>query len=408
MADNRNTDWTEALRERLSSSELAPASDIWSKVENAAAGASVPHRVLPKPFWWAAGCIAAAALAAIMLLPDAGRDVSLQVEPSLQTAPSQVAQAADSHVQEPSVLQRTYRPSAVSPAESSDGTSSPEETGASFESSSDSQPSVPVPDISGSAGSQENDNRPAPSVSRRPVEDMLFEINPEETQKRKRRPEVSLFAAGFPGSSETASVEWIATLHSGVPLHLEGFTFITNGVREENILAIIGIEPSEVDIIWKNTRHYRPVSLGVTLSYPLVGKWFLESGCSYSFLRSEYPMSFGHSGGADDQKLHYLGVPLKVGYSFNTPSRFSLSLSAGAMAEKCIYGELLGKRVNLDGLQFSAVASAAVQYRMADRLSLFLSPEWSYYFTETELPTFRTENPSAVTLRLGLNLDLGQ
>ena len=44
---------------------------------------------------------------------------------------------------------------------------------------------------------------------------------------------------------------------------------------------------------------------------------------------------------------------------------------------------------------------------MAERLSLFLSPEWSYYFTETELPTYRTETPFGMTLRLGLNLDLG-
>lgn len=418
MADKRNNDWTDALRERLSSSELAPATDIWSEVERAATEVPGPHRTLPKPFWWAAGCMAAAALAAIIILPDAGRNGSLQVDPHPQTAASQIAQAAYTQAPEPSspvnipetvasVPQRPYRPSAVLPVESFDAMPSQEETETPLTASSsfESQPPMTVSDTSGSTGSQEDDSRPVPSVSRRPVEDLLFDDIPDDAPKRERRLSASLFAAGFPGAYGTNSVQGVDTDGLGNLIHYGEGSYVSglNG----DIVKILQIDPSMKEIIWKKSRHHRPVSLGVTLSYPLSGKLFLESGLVYSFLRSEYPISLNYPGGTSDQNLHFLGIPLKMGYRFTTPSRFSVSLSAGAMAEKCIYGEALGKKVSLDGTQFSAVASAAVQYRMADRLSLFLSPEWSYYFTETELPTYRTETPFGMTLRLGLNLDLG-
>lgn len=430
MADKRNNDWTDALRERLSSSELAPASDIWSKVEDAAAEVPGSSRTLPKPFWWAAGCIAAAALAAVILL----------VDPRPQTAPSLVAESAPSpaillsEIQEPDYLsdipeaaesepsapQRQYRPSSVPPAGTYDQMEGQEDVAESKDDTHDTDGKDDTDNGLITIDSRhDTSDRPSLSISRRPVEEMLFENIPDDTPKQKLRLSASLFASGIPGGSGTDTYYhvYIASLGNG------------GSYGYGNLGSSLGHDagtPSEIDHLsverkLKNIHHHRPVSIGLALSYPLTDRWFLESGLMYSYLRSEYDLSpgcplsymvdgkeFVSSGKDGGQRLHFIGIPLKVGYRFTTPSRFSVSLSAGAMAERCVYGEWLGNKVPVGGTQFSAVASTAVQYRMAERLSLFLSPEWSYYFTETGLPTYRTETPFSMTLRLGLNLDLGR
>lgn len=399
MAEKRNNDWTDALRERLSASESAPASDIWSKIESAAAEVSGSRRTLPKPFWWAAGCIAAAALAAIMILPDGSRDGSLQVDPRPQalsaSAPAVVPSSVPSSVPDPSAVssapaQSQYRPSAVPPAESFDETVMPE---AATETVPEEQPAISsgqalhVDDENGQASDRSPDATANPSrpAYRTPVEDKFFESIPDESPEHRRSLSASMFAAGFPSGfgKDTGSVP------SGLNGGLSGAYYSDNAPFEKNI------------------HHHRPVSVGLALTYPLTDRWFLESGLMYSYLRSEYDLLSEASVLKGDQRLHFIGIPLKAGYRFTTPSRFSVALSAGAMVERCVHGEWLGNKVTVRGTQFYAVASASARYRMTDRLSLFLSPEWSYYFTETDLPTYHTDTPVSMTLRVGLTLDLG-
>lgn len=433
MAEKRNNDWTDALRERLSSSESAPASDIWSKVESAVAEMSGSRRTLPKPFWWAACCIAAAALAAIMILPQGSRDGSLQVDPRPQalsaSAPAVVQPSVPSSVPDPSAVssapaQRQYRPSAVPPAESFDETVMPE---AATEAVPEEQPAISpgqalhVDDENSQASDRSPDATANPSrpAYRTPVEDKFFESIHDESSERKKGLTASLFASGIPGSSGTDGKYLISTA-SLVNDGSQGFgSFISSsGPDPATLEPYMGYY--ETTRILKNIHHHHPVSMGLALSYPLTDRWFLESGLMYSYLRSEYDLPSGHpimyeidgkrfesSVQDSDQRLHFIGIPLKAGYRFTTPSRFSVALSAGAMAERCVHGEWLGNKVPVRGTQFSAVVSASARYRMTDRLSLFLSPEWSYYFTETDLPTYHTDTPVSMTLRVGLTLDLG-
>ena len=109
-----------------------------------------------------------------------------------------------------------------------------------------------------------------------------------------------------------------------------------------------------------------------------------------------------------DQSLHSIGIPLKLGYDFGGPGRISFSLSAGGKAEKVFYAVRGGTRYKEPGVQFAAVANAAVQFGITRNLGLFLTPELSYWFTQTQLPTYNTENPLNLSLKAGLNLTLGK
>lgn len=416
MADMRNNDWTDALRERLSSSELTPSSDVWSKVERAAADASGVSRTLKKPFLWVMGCVAAAALVAVIILPGGGREPSLQIAPQSQDVPLTVAQVPSlpSPVAPSPVVPSPAAPLAPSPAalvpENASADALAESTEFPVEDvEPDSQ--TASEDIPAADRFNATDSRRSESLSRRPAEDLFLTGIQEEAPKRKKSLTASLFAAGIPGNETNGMYEFY-TLSGTRYMYFNGGISIASGLGM--VTDPIEISSTVLEKIRKDVRHHRPVSFGITISYPLTDRWFLETGLVYSYLRSEYdlPSEFiihpDYAVRTRDQKLHFLGVPAKIGYRLTASPHFSLSLSAGAMAERCVYGEWLGNKVEMDGSQFSAVASAAVQYKMGDRLSLFLSPEWSYYFTETVLPSFRTETPASFTLRLGLNLDLGQ
>ena len=147
--------------------------------------------------------------------------------------------------------------------------------------------------------------------------------------------------------------------------------------------------------------HSRPVGAGLALTMPLGGRLFAESGIYWSWLRSTSAM-------VSDQSLHSVGVPLKLGYDFGGPGRISFSLSAGGKAEKVFYAVRGGTRYKEPGVQFAAVGNAAVQFGITRNLGLFLAPELSYWFTQTQLPTYNTENPLNLSLKAGLNLTLGK
>ena len=146
--------------------------------------------------------------------------------------------------------------------------------------------------------------------------------------------------------------------------------------------------------------HSRPISAGLALTVPLGGRLFAESGVYWSWLRSTSAM-------VSDQSLHSVGIPLKLGYDFGGPGRISFSVSAGGKAEKVVYAVRAGTKYKEPGIQLAAVGNAAVQFNITRNLGIFLAPELSYWFTQTALPTYNTENPLNLSLRAGLNLKLG-
>ena len=422
MTEKRNTDWTDKLRERLSDSELPPSADVWSKVEGAApARKSVPAAVL----WGLA--VAAAAVVALLIVPR--RENVVKVTPDTQqTLISELEDMdEDAEVDEQTDL-ATAAPDATAPVAAR----------VKPESSALVAPAVAEPLGSGTiaealtqdsvteeteAATESSAVAVSPAAGSEPAAEDCFGTLPEESVKPRRKAAVSLFASGIPGNSGLNSRPdlYIAPigLSSGA-MGSELSMLYTNGYNSvvfvNNYTAFIAKNADGINggysgianfdeylrINGYEARHHRPVSVGVTFTYPLVRNMFLESGLSYTFLRSEY------TGGIGDQRLHFLGVPLKLGYRFNASSNFSVALSAGAMAEKCIYGELFGSRITVREPQFSAVATASVYYHLGQQLSLFVAPDISYYFTSTSVPTYRTERPLSITLRLGVNLDLGK
>ncbi len=146
--------------------------------------------------------------------------------------------------------------------------------------------------------------------------------------------------------------------------------------------------------------HKLPLSFGLTFRREFPYGLSLESGVVYSLLRSEVAVPYAD--GKLQQRLHFIGIPLRVNWRMFDRSGFSLYIGAGAMAEKCVSACFGKETVTEKGLQGSVFGLAGVQYRLGGPAALYFEPEVSYYFTQTELRTSRTDSPVSLSLQVGV------
>ena len=149
-------------------------------------------------------------------------------------------------------------------------------------------------------------------------------------------------------------------------------------------------------------RHHQPLSFGLTVRKEFAHGLSLESGVNYTLLRSDVTVKY--SSEDVSQKLHFIGIPLRMNWQFLERGRFSLYIGAGGMAEKCVSAKFGSESVDEPGVQWSGLAAVGAQYRLGGLVGLYFEPEGSYYFTETRLKTARTDSPLTLTLRLGVRL----
>lgn len=172
---------------------------------------------------------------------------------------------------------------------------------------------------------------------------------------------------------------------------------------------------------YTDIKHHMPVTVGASVKWNLNEDWALESGLNYTYLYSEL-RSGAKSYIEDKQKLHYVGIPLKVQRSVWSNSIFSFYASAGGMMEKCVSGSVEtvcvddnnrksfgNEKLNVKPLQFSVLASVGLQANFNKLLSLYLEPGMIYYFDDnTDIITIRKDKPFNFNLQLGLRFNLNK
>ena len=161
--------------------------------------------------------------------------------------------------------------------------------------------------------------------------------------------------------------------------------------------------------------HHLPVKLGVSFRYDLDERWNLQSGLTYSYLASDISENMGKDSYDTKQKLHYIGIPLQVGYKLGESKRFRSYIAAGFQVEKLVSGKAVtrhSKNKELQGtsiqnisdkrLLFSALASFGVEYALGKNFSLYAEPGIHYYFKNGNgLQTHYNEQPLDLNLTIG-------
>ena len=177
----------------------------------------------------------------------------------------------------------------------------------------------------------------------------------------------------------------------------------------------------------KSDIKYRmPVTFGASLRFDLTDDWAIETGVTYTQLSSETRSGTEKNNYGWEEKLHYVGVPLKVNRNIWSSKRFEVYASAGGTVEKCVSGkrniigsvstsnagkddQLLGgeEDIKVKPLQWSLSAAAGAQFKITEKLGVYAEPGVVYYFDDgSNVNTIRKEHPFNFNIQLGVRFTL--
>ena len=161
--------------------------------------------------------------------------------------------------------------------------------------------------------------------------------------------------------------------------------------------------------------HELPFNIQLTLSRQLTSRLSIETGLSYTQMKSVTITGSTTAHIQEQQRLRYIGIPLRFGWKWYNKSHFSLYTSAGAMLDFPIRSTLnvnhitndittFSKESTLDApIQWSMSLGLGVQYDLTPHLGIYMEPSLQYYFDDgSNLKSYRTEHPRSITLPLGL------
>lgn len=261
---------------------------------------------------------------------------------------------------------------------------------------------------------------------------ILPEINIIEEHKRKSK-KWQFLAAGSLGPALAQNVYRLFAVNSSSSALPEPDTPLPNYVRtwEEycrylkavaspnasaDTLALIEIAEHSTGEIRQREHHDRPITFGISLTKSLGRKWNLETGIQYSLLNSQFYMG-DRDTIVDTQKVHYLGIPLRVSYNWTNYKRLSMYSSLGVTMHIPVYGKVdsryyvssqnkySGSKYLTPSLQWQTSISVGLQYNFAPHTSLFAEPTFNWFIPSgSEIHTVWTEHPIMFTCPFGIRI----
>ena len=169
------------------------------------------------------------------------------------------------------------------------------------------------------------------------------------------------------------------------------------------------------DNIVRKSHHYMPVNFSIALKYQLNNRFGLETGLSYSRLKSDFEMGSNGNTINEQQTIHYLGIPVKGIYNIYNRKAWSLYGSLGITTEIPLYSplntsyylhgmlEVTDKSTIHTPWQWSVGTGLGLQYNFTPNIGLFAEPSLQYYIpTGTQIETYRTVHPFTFSLPMGI------
>lgn len=174
------------------------------------------------------------------------------------------------------------------------------------------------------------------------------------------------------------------------------------------------------DPLTETKRHERPLTLQLSLSRQLNSHWSLATGLSYTRMKSTFESGNENTIIHRTQRLHYLGIPLKLGYRVVGGNRWNLYTTGGVQLDipvsarlttQYIYGGSyapIGNSPDIDATisapwQWSVGVGIGAQYQIVPHLNVYLEPSLNYFIPiSTDVESYRTEHPFDLSLPFGI------
>lgn len=277
--------------------------------------------------------------------------------------------------------------------------------------------------------SEDDEKDTLPSMNIQIQEDVAEEF---DNQRKKWH----LLAAGSLGAALAQNVyKLVAVDYSGMPEPDDATTIPTHvSTWEEyyrylnlksfsspyvssDTLVLIDIAKNNSGEIKQSEHHDKPITFGVSLTKSFDAKWSVETGLQYSLLNSQFSMGEDGYSVVDDQKVHYLGIPLRLSYNWVDVENLSVYTSFGVTMHVPVYGKVK-TNYYVDGqsqytqnehftppLQWQTGASLGLQYEFAPNASIFVEPTYNWFIPlESETHTIWTEHPWMFTCPFGVRI----
>lgn len=187
-------------------------------------------------------------------------------------------------------------------------------------------------------------------------------------------------------------------------------------IRERTVSNMVAAAPAYSQYEGLLT-HRMPVTFGLGVSYPLTDRMTLHSGLNYTLLVSEATLS-QQNNYSIEQRMHYIGIPLGISYSFIPKGKWDVYVRGGGMVERAVASNFKlttytdsgssteDGRMKIKGVQLSVNCAVGVLYRITNHLGVYVEPGVSYYFDNNQPASYRSEHPTSFTLQAGLRFNL--
>lgn len=266
---------------------------------------------------------------------------------------------------------------------------------------------------SSATNTQRPSEQPSPRQIRELVpDDLMAFAEPEPRQRLKVS--IGLSAGAVAGQRDmrlnTMSAPYFAKLaymNYGPSIQTAGKISLSNIDRQyysylqtksaSNVFMPNPSTPSDVQY-----RHDLPLTFGLLARVGLLPWLGVESGVEYTYLHS---VADSYTGTLD-QRLHFIGVPVRLDARIWSNSSFELYAALGGKAEKCVSASLGMIHCEEPRLQWAAELASRVRYNVWDNVSIYIQPELSWYFSQTDLLTYRTDHPLCFSVNVGFGFDL--
>ena len=161
--------------------------------------------------------------------------------------------------------------------------------------------------------------------------------------------------------------------------------------------------------------HDKPITFGLSMTKTINRNWNMETGLQYSLLKSEFIL------GEDDyyiqkrQKIHYLGIPLRLSYKWFGANRWTAYTSVGIIMNIPLSGKTDEQYVTgtvvpysdswhfTPQFQWTVGTGVGLQYNFANNWGVYLEPTFSWHIPNgSTTRTIWTEHPFTITVPFGI------
>ena len=391
--------WTQQLRDKLAEHEVAPPEGLWEEIAPLCPPCRGKSRFVALRRWAAAAAVVALTIGAGYLLwPEGETSPQLaQQSPSLGEGKGVGPETVSESIQAPKELlaeeiQKIQTPPLAPPLEGRGRGETPAEPTTAEITDSHTE----RPDTVEAETTDELSN-----TSEAVVRDMDRQI--AEIKNTKSGP-LTLGLYAMNGFSAQSSSNGVLMAEEMAMKYREVYEYsYATSARSTEPIYLTGYEERQ--------HHHRPVSFGLTLSYPLTERLSLTTGLVYTKLSSDFTQVMNKMQIRREQTLHYVGVPLGLSYRLWELKGFRAYASAGALTylnvATHVVTEGVTQEMEKDRAQLSLNGSLGLQYDVIPQIGLYVEPGLSYYpDNRSHIQNFFKDKPVNLSLQVGLRVNI--